>query len=159
MESYEAPPQYPAEMPDNELTRAFSEAVDASMRASRSMDITLVAYLRGAGQHELADKLTLGQVETVNNENWDLDYARRVLQAHEDGALSKPLALATVMATLLERMILESTSGAVLDPVRVDEGRKQHAEFFTRHGLLNSPRWCAKIPRPSWPQSKRARAT
>lgn len=146
MDSYESPPSYAQEMQDDEMTRALSEAINASMRASQYMDVTLVAYLRGSGNHKLADRLFLGAVDVRDNKDWDLDYARRVLKAHEDGDLSKPLTLATLMAILTERMQLESTSGIVLDPAISDEGRKQHSDFFTRHGLYKLATMVRKDP-------------
>ncbi|WP_148211096.1 hypothetical protein [Methylibium petroleiphilum] len=110
---------------------SIPDALDCIGGSAEHPDVALVGYLRGRGQHALAQTLVLRFSER-RLPDADVAYAKRVHAAMERGELYPPLAVA-VIGPLLQGRMQREVSGK---PVFVDEAvRTRWAQFYAHHGL------------------------
>ena len=105
------------------------------MRSFSTMDVVLVAYLRGMGHDEIADGVALDVTEARVNPTWDIAYAKRLLEAMSRGLIGESVALAAIVSMLTPRMLDESKHGYVKDPRLDAQAQRDMAQFFAGHQL------------------------
>lgn len=120
---------------DDGMAAPFDEAYGPLLRSMMNIDVVLVAYLRGRGETELADRLALHKSEVDQNPNWDVQYAKRLYAEMEDGTLPEAIAISTIASTLMPRFQASTVDGYVRDPLISDEARKEHSSFYAQFQL------------------------
>lgn len=94
-----------------------------------------MAYLRGRGESELADRLALHISEVEQDPDWDVRYAKRLYAEMLDGTLQESLAMSAIISTLMPRMQGSTVQGYVSDPLISDDARHQQSAFYAQFQL------------------------
>lgn len=123
------------EAPPGSLQEKMQMVADYTTPAYSSIEITLVAYLRGKGEGDLADALIVPVSSKVFDKNWDLEFAKKLYEHEESGALSDALAVATAWSILQRRFIDNSTEGYLRDPRRDEKTRTMQVQVLRKWGL------------------------
>jgi hypothetical protein len=111
---------------------AMAEAYDLIGRAMAALDIVLVAYLRGKGEQEAADSVT---VPAMTEKGDFKQYLSSVYGLWEAGLLEEPIAAYVISQFCTDYFLHNSATRYVKAAVLNKESRENFVNLYTSFGL------------------------
>jgi Protein of unknown function (DUF3144) len=136
-------PRPPAQQPAWESSAA-NRAFARFARAQSVLDVVLAAYLRGKGEPEAADLVTI----SIADDQPDMrKYLLNVYSLFEQGFIPEDVSVFVITMFVTDGLLAASTGGLVLDPAKDDEAKAEHAAAFEQLGLHKLATMMRKNPR------------